>query len=213
MQYPQLNVMTSVGPQAKIATNYGDILIQLFEEQAPLTVENFVRLAMNKYYDGLTFHRVIDNFMIQGGDPEGEGTGGTSIWGHPFEDEFASNLFNLRGALSMANAGPKTNGSQFFIVQNPKVPAKFIKQLREAKYPEDIIKAYEKQGGAPWLDLRHTVFGQVVAGMDVVDKIAKVKTDKDGMPKMPVTIYRIDIQGELDGIQVIPKQDDRGMSR
>lgn len=97
--------------------NYGTIKVMLFEEQAPKAVENFVTHAKEGYYDGLTFHRIIDNFMIQGGDPDGDGTGGESIWGEPFEDEFNTNLINLRGALSMANSGVDTNGSQFFIVQ------------------------------------------------------------------------------------------------
>lgn len=97
--------------------NYGTIKVMLFEEQAPKAVENFVTHAKEGYYDGLTFHRIIDNFMIQGGDPNGDGTGGESIWGEPFEDEFNTNLINLRGALSMANSGVDTNGSQFFIVQ------------------------------------------------------------------------------------------------
>ena len=102
MDYPQLNLNKVEGPKATIKTNHGDIKIQLFPEQAPMTVENFVRLAQKGYYDKTIFHRVISDFMIQGGDPEGNGTGGTSIWDHPFEDEFSQELFNLRGALSMA---------------------------------------------------------------------------------------------------------------
>ncbi|MCT3468844.1 peptidylprolyl isomerase, partial [Lactobacillus delbrueckii] len=121
-EYPQLNLDQAKGPKATIKTNHGDIVIQLFPEEAPMTVENFVRLAQKGYYDGVTFHRVISDFMIQGGDPEGTGAGGQSIWGHNFEDEFSNELFNLRGALSMANAGPNTNGSQFFIVQNKNMP-------------------------------------------------------------------------------------------
>ncbi|MBR2337910.1 MAG: peptidylprolyl isomerase, partial [Clostridia bacterium] len=102
---------------AILHTNHGDIAIRLFPDHAPKTVENFVTHAKNGYYDGLIFHRVINDFMIQGGDPTGTGCGGESIWGHPFKDEFTPELHNLRGALSMANAGPGTNGSQFFIVQ------------------------------------------------------------------------------------------------
>lgn len=181
MNYPQLNLDKVDGPKATLKTSYGDIEIQLFPEQAPMTVENFVRLAQKGYYDGTTFHRVISDFMIQGGDPQGDGTGGTSIWNHPFEDEFSRELFNLRGALSMANSGPNTNGSQFFIVQNKNMPKRYIKQMEPAGYPKEIINAY-KQGGTPWLDGRHTVFGQVILGMDVVDKIAKAKKKKLDKP-------------------------------
>ena len=117
----------------------------------------------------------IKDFMIQGGDPEGTGRGGESIWGDSFEDEFDPALHNLRGALSMANAGPGTNGSQFFIVQANSVPGNMLTQMRgmaDRGFPEDIVDAYETFGGTPWLDYRHTVFGQVTEGMDVVDKIA-----------------------------------------
>ena len=193
MSYPQLDLENITGPRATIKTNHGDIKIQLFPEQAPMTVENFVRLAKKGYYDGTIFHRVISDFMIQGGDPEGNGTGGTSIWGHPFEDEFSRDLFNLRGALSMANSGPNTNGSQFFIVQNKNMPKRYIKQMEPAGYPKEIIHAY-KQGGTPWLDDRHTVFGQVIDGMDVVDEIAKVKKNKMDKPLEDVVINNIEIQ-------------------
>ena len=191
-EYPQLNLDQAKGPKATIKTNHGDIVIQLFPEEAPMTVENFVRLAQKGYYDGVTFHRVISDFMIQGGDPEGTGAGGQSIWGHNFEDEFSNELFNLRGALSMANAGPNTNGSQFFIVQNKNMPKRFIQQLRDAQYPEEVVKAY-KQGGTPWLDRRHTVFGHVTEGMDVVDKIAKVAKDGNDKPLEDVVITTVEI--------------------
>ena len=196
MDFPQLNLDKVEGPKATIKTNHGNIKIQLFPEQAPMTVENFVRLAQKGYYDKTIFHRVISDFMIQGGDPEGNGTGGTSIWDHPFEDEFSRELFNLRGALSMANSGPNTNGSQFFIVQNKNMPKRYIKQMEPAGYPKEIIHAY-KQGGTPWLDGRHTVFGQVIDGMEVVDEIAKVKKDKMDKPLEDVVINTIDIDGSI----------------
>ena len=192
MDYPQLNLNKVEGPKATIKTNHGDIKIQLFPEQAPMTVENFVRLAQKGYYDKTIFHRVISDFMIQGGDPEGNGTGGTSIWDHPFEDEFSQELFNLRGALSMANSGPNTNGSQFFIVQNKNMPKRYIKQMEPAGYPKEIIHAY-KQGGTPWLDGRHTVFGQVIDG----DEIAKVKKNKMDKPLEDVVINTIDTDGSI----------------
>ena len=194
MKYPQLNLENQQGPTAVLKTNQGEIKIQLFPEQAPMTVENFIRLAQKGYYDGTIFHRVISDFMIQGGDPEGNGTGGESICGHPFEDELSRELFNIRGALSMANSGPNTNGSQFFIVQNKNMPKRYIKQMEPAGYPKEIIHAY-KQGGTPWLDGRHTVFGQVITGMDVVDKIAKSKKDKMDKPLEDITIESIQVQG------------------
>jgi len=194
LKYPQLNLENQQGPTAVLKTNQGEIKIQLFPEQAPMTVENFIRLAQKGYYDGTIFHRVISDFMIQGGDPEGNGTGGESIWGHPFEDELSRELFNIRGALSMANSGPNTNGSQFFIVQNKNMPKCYIKQMEPAGYPKEIIHAY-KQGGTPWLDGRHTVFGQVITGMDVVDKIAKSKKDKMDKPLEDITIESIQVQG------------------
>lgn len=165
---------------ATIKTSMGEIKIKLFPEQAPKAVENFVTHANNGYYDGLIFHRVINDFMIQGGDPKGTGTGGESIWGHPFKDEFSGELHNIRGALSMANAGPNTNGSQFFIVQAKSVPEDMLEQMRcanEDLFPTECIEAYEKMGGTPWLDFRHTVFGQVFEGMDVVDAIAAAPAD------------------------------------
>ena len=196
MNYPQLNLDKVDGPKAILKTSYGDIEIQLFPEQAPMTVENFVRLAQKGYYDGTTFHRVISDFMIQGGDPQGDGTGGTSIWNHPFEDEFSRELFNLRGALSMANSGPNTNGSQFFIVQNKNMPKRYIKQMEPAGYPKEIVNAY-KQGGTPWLDGRHTVFGQVISGMDIVDKIAKAKKNKLDKPLEDIKIDSIKINKSI----------------
>jgi len=184
---------------AIIKTNHGTIKIKFFPEAAPKAVENFKTHAKDGYYDGVTFHRVISDFMIQGGDPDGTGMGGESIWGEPFEDEFDLNCRNIRGALSMANSGPNTNGSQFFIVQNTKVDKKIIDQMKELGeekgFPETIIKAYEELGGAYWLDGRHTVFGQVFEGMDIVDKIAGVKTDGNDKPLEPVIMKKVEIVG------------------
>lgn len=192
--YPQLNLQEVKGPKAVIQTNRGTIEIQLFPEQAPKTVENFVGLAKKGYYDGIIFHRVIPEFMIQGGDPTGTGMGGESIYGHPFEDEFSDELFNLRGALSMANAGPNTNGSQFFIVQAKQVPSNMLAQLKDAGYPQEIIEAYQQMGGTPWLDHRHTVFGQVISGMDVVDEIANVQRDAQDRPLYDVVMESVTIE-------------------
>lgn len=181
---------------ATMKTNMGDIKIKLFPKEAPKTVENFVKHSKDGYYNGLIFHRVIKDFMIQGGDPTGTGMGGESIWGSSFEDEFDPALHNLRGALSMANAGPNTNGSQFFIVQANNVPSNMIDQMRDMpdSFPEDIVNAYESMGGTPWLDFRHTVFGQVIDGMDVVDSIASVKVGAGDKPIVAVSIETIEIE-------------------
>lgn len=190
--YPQLELERVSGPTAVISTNYGDITVQLFPEQAPKTVENFVTLARRGYYDGVNFHRVIADFMIQGGDPTGTGDGGESAFGEPFADEFSKKLFNLRGALSMANAGPNTNGSQFFIVQNQHLSPEMNVQMEVAGYPKKVIEAYAN-GGTPWLDFHHTVFGQVIAGMDVIDQIAACATDAQDKPQQDVTIQTVKV--------------------
>jgi cyclophilin family peptidyl-prolyl cis-trans isomerase len=148
--------------QATLHTSEGAIEIELFPEDAPKTVANFTKLATDGYYDGLIFHRVIPDFMIQGGCPQGTGTGGP---GYQFEDEFNDHKV-VKGALAMANSGPNTNGSQFFIV------------TAEA---------------TPWLDGKHTVFGQVTAGQDVVDRISLVESDGRDRPKTPVTIDRVEL--------------------
>lgn len=192
MAYPQLDLAKVDGPKATIKTNYGDIQVQLFPEQAPKSVENFVGLAKKGYYDGIIFHRVIPDFMIQGGDPTGTGMGGESLWGNQFEDEFSQEVFNLRGALSMANAGPNTNGSQFFIVQKTGLDAGMADQMTQAGYPEEVVTAYGN-GGTPWLDFRHTVFGAVSDGMDIVDKIAAVATGAQDKPVKDVVIETIAI--------------------
>jgi peptidyl-prolyl cis-trans isomerase B (cyclophilin B) len=148
--------------QATLHTNHGAIEVELFEEDAPRTVDNFVKLSKDGFYDGITFHRVIPDFMIQGGCPRGDGTGGP---GYQFEDEPNEHRVE-RGALAMANSGPDTNGSQFFIVTTE---------------------------AAPWLDGKHTVFGQVSSGMDVVDEISGVDRDGSDRPREPVTIDRVEL--------------------
>jgi cyclophilin family peptidyl-prolyl cis-trans isomerase len=147
---------------ATMVTNHGEIKLRLFDADAPKTVENFTTLARDGFYDGLIFHRVIPDFMIQGGDPEGSGAGGP---GYTFEDEINEHKV-VRGALAMANAGPNTNGSQFFIV---------------------TIDA------APWLDGKHTVFGEVTDGMDVVDTIEGQPTDGRDRPKDEARIERLEV--------------------
>ena len=186
---------------AVVTTSMGEIQIMFFPEQAPKAVENFTTLAKEGYYNGLKFHRVIPEFMIQGGDPNGNGTGGESIWGAPFEDEFSKELHNFRGALSMANSGTNTNGSQFFIVQATSTDAGLIDQMKGLPdlYGDEVTAKYEEIGGTPWLDYRHTVFGQVIKGMDVVDAIAGVATNSSDAPKEDVIIENIEFKtfGEL----------------
>ena len=147
---------------ATMQTNHGSIEIELFDDDAPKTVQNFVKLAKDGFYDGVIFHRVIQDFMIQGGDPTGTGSGGP---GYQFEDEFNDHKV-VRGALEMANAGPNTNGSQFFIVTTD---------------------------AAPWLDGKHTVFGQVTSGMDVVDAIEGVETGPGDKPREDVRIESVTV--------------------
>ena len=193
-QFPQLNEVNEKNPLVTVHTNQGDFTLELFPEVAPKTVENFITHAKNGYYDGVIFHRVIEDFMIQGGDPTGTGMGGESIYGRTFEDEFSREAFNLYGALSMANAGPNTNGSQFFIVTAKQVPAQMLKQLKEGGWPEEIVEEYAKVGGTPWLDHRHTVFGRVVEGMDVVLKIEGVKRNAQDRPLEDVVIESMDVK-------------------
>lgn len=187
--FPQLTNDVSENERlVEMQTSMGKMKIKLFPDQAPKAVENFITHSEKGYYEGVTFHRVMNEFMIQGGDPEGTGRGGESIYGEPFEDEFSNNLFHLRGALSMANSGPNSNGSQFFIVQNSIFQGGY-----EKEYPEQIVDAYEANGGTPWLDFNHTVFGQVIEGMDVVDKIASVETGAGDKPVEDVVIEKIEV--------------------
>ncbi|MDE6182304.1 MAG: peptidylprolyl isomerase [Eubacteriales bacterium] len=196
---------------AIIKTNMGDIKIRFFKDVAPKAVENFLTHAKDGYYDGIKFHRVIKDFMIQGGDPNGDGTGGESIWGEPFEDEFSPELRHFNGALSMANSGADTNGSQFFIVQNSKLDANSKEQISyflqnqdlelengatvKEIFPKEVCEKYLKEGGTPHLDGVHTVFGQVYEGMDIVDKIANVEVEgnEGSIPVEDVIIESIEV--------------------
>lgn len=195
LHLPQVDIETVEGPIATIKTNHGDLRIKLFPEQAPKTVANFVALSKDGYYDGVIFHRIIKDFMIQGGDPTGTGMGGESIYGESFEDEFSEELYNIRGALSMANAGPNTNGSQFFIVQNQHLPYS-KKEIARGGWPEPIAEIYAEQGGTPHLDRRHTVFGQLAdeESYAVLDTIAGVETGAMDRPVEDVVIETIEIE-------------------
>lgn len=225
------------GPVAVIKTTMGDITVQLYPKQAPKAVENFITHAKDGYYNGIIFHRVIKDFMIQGGDPTGTGRGGESIWGESFEDEFSPELHNFRGALSMANSGTNTNGSQFFIVQcsepltdqvamdymfqwtvnqyqwqlntAPQAEAQALMdqlnqkltEFQQNGLPQELldeyqpaVQRYKEVGGTPHLDYKHTVFGQVTRGMDIVDAIAAVATDGSDKPLEEVSIVSVEIQ-------------------
>ena len=186
----------SSGVRAVIKTNMGDMSFELFPQAAPKAVENFVRHSENGYYNGLIFHRVIKDFMIQGGDPTGTGMGGESVFGGSFEDEFSIDARNYYGALSMANAGPNTNGSQFFIVQAKDVPDSLLSQMEQLKdngFPQQVIDNYKEAGGTPWLDFHHTVFGRLISGADVLDSIAAVECDANDKPLSDVVITTIEI--------------------
>ena len=194
--YPQLNLGKYKGTKAIIHTNFGDFHLQLFDKLTPKTVKNFVELSKKAYYEGVIFHRVIKDFMIQGGDPTGTGAGGESIYGKRFEDEFSDQLYNLRGAVSMANAGANTNGSQFFIVE--KSDLDYTRdELESAGWPAEIAKAYVEKGGMPHLDRRHTVFGQLIdeKSYELLDKIANLETDYfNNRPYEEVRIESIEIE-------------------
>lgn len=182
----------------QLNTTDGAIKIKLFPKIAPKAVENFITHAKEGYYNNVTFHRVIEDFMIQSGDPKGDGTGGESIWGKGFEAETSNQLYHLNGALSMASSSaPDSLGSQFFIVQNHEDKSD---GLAIQYYPQKIIDAY-KDGGRPELDGKYAVFGQVIDGMDVVDKIAKEKvttseTGENSKPVDPVKITSIEVLQE-----------------
>ena len=195
LHFPQVDIETVEGPIATIKTNHGDMHIKLFPEHASKTVANFIALSKDGYYDGVIFHRIIKDFMIQGGDPTGTGMGGESIYGQSFEDEFSEELYNVRGALSMANAGPNTNGSQFFIVQNQHLPYS-KKEIARGGWPEPIAEIYAEKGGTPHLDRRHTVFGQLAdeASYKVLDAIAGVETGAMDKPVEDVVIETIEIE-------------------
>lgn len=180
--------------------DYGDITVKFFDDVAPKAVENFVTHAKEGYYDGVKFHRVMDEFMIQSGDPEGTGAGGESIWGKGFEEEISDTLVPYRGSLCMASAGygMSSLGSQFFITQaNPSDD--MVKTLPSYGYDEGLIEAYKTYGGYMSLNGQYTVFGQVIEGMDVVDKIAKTKvkssdTGEKSVPVKDVIIKNIEVK-------------------
>ena len=202
---------------AVITTSEGVVKMRFFPEEAPKAVENFKTLAKDGYYDGLTFHRVINDFMVQTGDPTATGRGGESCWGEDFETEVSEKLHFYRGAVAMANAGPDTNGSQFFIVQQKTVMEDALKAIEDAignneeevgitltdgnfytlsqLYPEEVMNYYREQGGSAHLEYvfgnGYSIFGQVFEGMEAVDAIAAAETDESDKPVQDITIESI----------------------
>ena len=200
----KLNVNSSelqfVKPQkgdtvAAIHTSEGDIKVILFPDAAPKAVYNFVTLARRGYYDDTTFHRVIEDFIIQGGSPDGTADGGTSCWGLEFEDEFSDRLHHYNGALSMANHGDDTNGSQFFFVTAPigQLDDEHKEQMEDEDWREEVVDAYGEAGGMPQLDYRYTVFGQIYDGLNVAYKISRRETDETNRPEKDIKVESIEI--------------------
>ncbi len=202
---------------AVITTSEGVVKMRFFPEEAPKAVENFKTLAKEGYYDGLLFHRVIEDFMVQTGDPEGNGTGGESCWGEDFADEISPKLHYYKGAVAMANRGPSTNGSQFFIVQQGSVMEQALSQIEEARdanegelgmtltdgnyytfdqiFPDEVLNYYREVGGAVHLEYAfgnpYSIFGQVFEGLEVIDAIAAAETDGSDKPVEDITIESI----------------------
>lgn len=212
--FPQLEEPKEGEEIAIIKTNMGDIKVKLCKDEAPKAVENFVTHAKEGYYDGLIFHRVVKDFVVQGGDPQGNGTGGESIWGEPFEDEFSPDMYHFNGALAMANSGANTNGSQFYIVSSPTVKQGYFDYVNQVKeengedellvngntnkifkfnYSDKAINYYNELGGLPELDYGYSVFGQVFEGLDVVSVINSVEVDENDKPLTDVVIETIEI--------------------
>ncbi|MBR4015961.1 MAG: peptidylprolyl isomerase [Anaerotignum sp.] len=200
---------------AVITTSKGVVKMRFYPDEAPKAVENFKTLAKDGYYDGLLFHRVIDGFMVQTGDPTGTGSGGESCWGEDFEDEISGKLHFYRGAVAMANSGPNTNGSQFFIVQAKEAEESVLSGLQaeidsleedqgitlidghytfRQWFSEAVMEYYREHGGTPHLETRHTIFGQVFEGMDTVDAIAAAETGENDKPVEDVIIEKIEFE-------------------
>ncbi len=194
---PQLSPPKVGDTIAVFETDKGTFRAVLYPDYAPLAVENFKALVANEYYKDLLFHRVVDNFVVQTGDPTGTGTGGTSASGSPFKNEVCPELHHFTGALGMANAVADMNTSQFYVVcQNTvsKDTVAAMEALADDGYPAEVVAAYQDKGGQPGLDYRYTVFGQVYEGLDVIEKIATVKVDEDDRPVQDVKLLSVTIE-------------------
>ena len=212
IQLQELPILNYTAPQPgdTIVTihvkDYGDIRIRLFTEQLPEACENFVTLAEQGYYDELIFHRVIKDFMIQSGDPKGDGTGGASCWGGTFNAGMNEQFINVPGAIGYGNAGSlDTASSQFYIVTGETVTEDDLKAQTEKNgiyYTTEARELYKQYGGAPWLDTRYTVFGQVIDGLDIVYAISEVPVNKDNnKPKEAVYIENVTVE-QYDGSEI-----------
>ena len=194
--------MPEIGEKIAVITvkDYGDIKIKLFPEVASKGVENFTGLADMGYYDELIFHRIISNFMIQGGDPKGNGTGGKSIWGDQFDGGVPEGLYHFSGAVAYANSGStSTDGSQFYIVNTPEGylqnTCEELMQYDPSTYswPQNVVEMYNEKGGTPFLDGSYTVFGQVFEGLDIVRELGNVETDSNDKPLKQVQMESVKI--------------------
>ncbi len=214
MNLPQTEPIKQGDDIAILTTNKGVIKIRFFGEYAPKAVENFLTHSKNGYYKDVIFHRVIDGFVMQGGDPTGTGRGGKSIWGTQFDNEVDPCVRHIRGAVAMANAGPDTNGSQFYIVQAKQIDGRTADRLKgylntqdepygkskdgtplsvKDVFPPALINQYLTEGGLPSLDFSYTVFGQVYEGLDVVDAITKSETNRNDKPLVDVVIENVEV--------------------
>lgn len=193
--------MPEVGEKIAVITvkDYGEIKIKLFSDAAEKGVENFIGLADMGYYDELIFHRIIPNFMIQGGDPKGNGTGGKSIWGDSFDGGISEGLYHFSGAVAYANSGStSTNGSQFYIVNTPEAYLQYTCEELMASdssysWPQNVMDMYSEKGGTPFLDGSYTVFGQVFEGLDIVRELGNVETDDNDKPLKQVQMESVRI--------------------
>lgn len=204
----QFNTPQNGDTIAIIETNKGTIKIVLYPTLAPVAVDNFIRLSENGYYENTTFHRIVKDFIIQGGDPTGTGSGGMSVWGGYFDVEISGQLHNYSGAVGMASTS-NGNGSQFYIVQTPtdSVSDVMAEQLLSAGYTQDVVDTYLQVGGVPYLDNGYTIFGQVYEGMDVVDKMASVSTDDREKPKKDIVVQSITISTYDDGTTSVSSEE------
>lgn len=190
----QLAAQPKADTIAVIKTTKGTIKLYLYPQYAEQTVANFVALANAEYYNGTEFHRVVEQLLVQAGDPSGTGTGGESATGAAVPNEFSSYLHNYYGAVGMASSATGENLSQFYIITSGKISEETAEKLRAAGYEEAVVDAYVNWGGAPHLDFRYTVFGQVYEGFDVLQKIAEGKVGNENYPEDPIEIISITIE-------------------
>lgn len=193
---------TTATEEVTVSTSIGDITVVLYPEYAPKAVENFLALAKTGYYDGQKFYRLVNNYMAQAGDPTGMGTGGESSFkdegGKPigFPCEYSINLWNFKGAIGMFPSAEGLNDSRFYIVTNSKLDAETISSMTAANFPKSVQAKYEAHGGAPWLDGKYTVFGQVTEGFDILDELSIAKTNADKLPLTDIIIKKISVKAK-----------------